>query len=829
MALAWRLLWRDARHGEIWLLLSALILAVAATTSLRFFSASLEQGLKRQAASLIAADLVLSSSRPLRPEARALADAQGLRQAEVNEFSSMVQHGDDFQLASVKAVSSGYPLRGALQARDAGGPRRPAGLPQPGSIWLDERLAGLLKVSPGDPVQVGELTLTVSALLTAEPDRGGNFSAFAPRALMNLADVGPAGIIQPGSRVQYRLLLAGPETAVAGFAAGMKPRLASGEKLLDVAGGRPEIGGPLTRASDYLSLAAIAAVVLAGVAVALTARRYAERHYDAIALMRCLGARQSSIQGLYARQLVMLWLAAVSIGGLLGALASRLLLALLQDLLPTAGLGFAWQRPLLTGLATATLTLTGFALPAFVALFRVSPLRILRRELAPASLSLLAVTALALLALFVLLALETGRWQLTLMVVLGGAALTALAGWLLHALLGLLRRRLNGRPLDGWQAGVRELWRNPTATVAQILGFSIGMTAMLLVTSLRGELLSAWQDKLPADAPNQFALGIPASEQEAFRATLGDAGLRDAGLYPVIRGRLTAINGQPVQQAVSKDDEGPRDEALNRELNLTTATVLPAGNTLLAGDWWQGAVNGPVWPVSVEERLAKRLGMGLGDRLHFTLAEGDLEARVSSLRKVDWDSFQPNFYMVFPTAALEGFPASYLTAFHVPADRRNVLNTLVQRFPSVILIDVDAIMRQVRSLLDQVSRAIEVVLLFVLAAGVLVLLACVAASLDSRRREAALLRALGAGRRQLQQRLGSEMLLLGAISGGVAVVLTELIAAGLYVSVLDLPPVAHYRLWLLTPLFGALLTGTAGLLGTRRVWTVSPGVVLREL
>ncbi len=829
MALAWRLLWRDARHGEIWLLLSALILAVAATTSLRFFSASLEQGLKRQAASLIAADLVLSSSRPLRSEARALADAQGLRQAEVNEFSSMVQHGDDFQLASVKAVSSGYPLRGALQARDAGGPRRPAGLPQPGSIWLDERLAGLLKVSPGDPVQVGELTLTVSALLTAEPDRGGNFSAFAPRALMNLADVGPAGIIQPGSRVQYRLLLAGPETAVAGFVAGMKPRLASGEKLLDVAGGRPEIGGPLTRASDYLSLAAIAAVVLAGVAVALTARRYAERHYDAIALMRCLGARQSSIQGLYARQLVMLWLAAVSIGGLLGALASRLLLALLQDLLPTAGLGFAWQRPLLTGLATATLTLTGFALPAFVALFRVSPLRILRRELAPASLSLLAVTALALLALFVLLALETGRWQLTLMVVMGGAALAALAGWLLHALLGLLRRRLNGRPLDGWQSGVRELWRNPTATVAQILGFSIGMTAMLLVTSLRGELLSAWQDKLPADAPNQFALGIPASEQEAFRATLGDAGLRDAGLYPVIRGRLTAINGQPVQQAVSKDDEGPRDEALNRELNLTTATVLPAGNTLLAGDWWQGAVNGPVWPVSVEERLAKRLGMGLGDRLHFTLAEGDLEARVSSLRKVDWDSFQPNFYMVFPTAALEGFPASYLTAFHVPADRRNVLNTLVQRFPSVILIDVDAIMRQVRSLLDQVSRAIEVVLLFVLAAGVLVLLACVAASLDSRRREAALLRALGAGRRQLQQRLGSEMLLLGAISGGVAVVLTELIAAGLYVSVLDLPPVAHYRLWLLTPLFGALLTGTAGLLGTRRVWTVSPGVVLREL
>lgn len=828
MALAWRLLWRDARHGEVWLLLAALILAVASTTSLRFFSTSLEQGLTRQAASLIAADLVLASSRPLRPEVRQQAAALGLRQAELSEFSSMVQHGEDFQLAAVKAVSSGYPLRGQLQARNAGGPLLPAGIPQPGTVWLDERLCGLLRVGPGDEVQIGELSLRVAAVLTREPDRGGNFSAFAPRALMHQDDVGPAGIIQPGSRVQYRLLLAGPAAAIARYTDTIRPGLATGERLLDVAGGRPEIGTPLTRASDYLSLAAIAAVVLAGVAVALTARRYGERHYDAIALMRCLGARQASVQGLYARQLALIWLAAVTLGGLLGALASRLLFVLLQDLLPTADLGFAWQRPLLTGIATATLTLTGFALPAFIALFRVSPLRVLRREMAPASLPLLAVTALALAALFLLLTLETGNWRLTLITVAGGAALTGLIGLLLRWLLGLLRRRLDGRSLGGWAAGLRELWRHPTATVTQLLGFAIGITAMLLVTSLRGELISAWQGKLPADAPNQFALGIPAPELADFQAALSAAGLRDAGYYPVIRGRLTAINERPVQQAVSKDSAGEPDEALNRELNLTTSATLPVSNQLLAGAWWPASVSGPLWPVSLESRLAERLQIRIGDRLRFTLAEGELDARVTSLRKVDWDSFQPNFYMVFPPAALAPFPATYLTGFHVPADRREVLNPLVQRFPTMVLIDVDAVMTQVRSLLDQVSLAVEFVLVFVLVAGVLVLLACVAASLDQRRREAALLRALGASKRQLQRRLGSEMLLLGLLSGLIAVLLTELIAAALYVSVLDLPPVPHYALWLLTPLLGALLTGAAGLLGARRVWTVAPVVVLRE-
>ena len=493
-------------------------------------------------------------------------------------------------------------------------------------------------------------------------------------------------------------------------------------------------------------------------------------------------------------------------------------------MLPTAELDFAWQRPLLTGIATATLTLLGFALPALIGLFRVSPLRVIRRELAPNSPGLIAVTALALSALAALLMLETGRWQLTLLLVVGGSALAFLLTIILRSVFVLLRKTFAERSLPNALLGLRELWRQPQASTLQILALSIGMTAMLLVTSVRGELITAWQSKLPANAPNQFALGIDAHDTAEFRQTLADAGINIDALYPVIRGRLTAINGESVVTAVTKDKE-PNLEALNRELNLTISDTLPLGNELLEGEW--ANPSSAPWPVSIESKLAEKLGVSLGDRLMFTLAEGDVEATVSSLRKVDWDSFQPNFYMVFPPAALADFPATFLTAFHVPSGNRDVLNTLLQRFPTVVLIDVDAIMTQVRKLLDDVSRAIEFVLLFVLSAGVLVLLACIAAGQDQRRQEAALLRALGASRRQLMQRGLSEMILLGGMAGLLAVVLTELLAAALYITLLDLPPTWHGELWLITPLLGAALTGLAGMAATRKVWRTAPAIVLR--
>lgn len=826
MKLAWRLLWRDAKGGELWLLVAALVLAVAATTSLRFFSVSLDQGLRRQAASLIAADLVVASTRPIQPGLVARAQADGLRQTRILEFASVIQKADNFQLAAIKAVEAGYPLRGELKIRDAQGDHGVRTIPAPGSIWMEERLLALLGAQPGDRVQLGDTQLTIGAVLAKEPDRGGNFAVFSPRALINAQDVAAAHVIQPGSRVQYRLLLSGAASAVSRFQSYAKPHLQPAERLLDVAGGRPEIGSPLQKAADYLALATVAAVVLAGVAVALSARRFGERHYDALALLRCLGATQKRVRGIYLQQIGIIWLASVILGSVLGFLASQGLFLLLKSLLPLTDLPFAWGAPLLIGVATASLTLVGFALPALIALFQVSPLRVLRRELAPPGLSTLAVMALALAALYALLLVETGQVGLTSIVLLGGSLLALVVGGLLHLALRLWRHREAGRPTRNvWYLGVRELWRRPQATVAQVLGFALGMTAMLLVFSLRGELLNAWQAKLPPGTPNQFAMGIPADQMAAFDEALQQAHFQTSNLYPVVRGRLVTINGRPIKALVGKSDT-ERDEALTRELNLTWSDHLPAANKLIVGRWW-GAGESP-YQVSLESKVAERLGVHLGDRLGFSMLEGNFEARVTSLRTVDWESFQPNFFMVLPRGALQPYPASYLTSFYVAPAQRPALNHLVRQFPTVVLIDVAAVMDEVRSLLDQVSRAIEFVLAFVLAAGVLVLWACVAASLDSRRREAALLRALGASRRQLQQRLGAEMLAVGAFSGLLAIMITEALAAALYVRVLDLPPRLHFELWLLTPALGAALTGLAGLWGARRIWLVPPVAVLKE-
>lgn len=817
--MAWRFFWRELRQGELTLLLLALMLAVAATTSLRFFSSGVEAGLRREAARLLAADLVVRSTRPLPADLAALAAQAGLESARTLEFASVLVHGERFQLAAVKAVSPGYPLRGTLRLRQGGRELPAPGIPARGTLWLDARLMALLQVREGETVQVGERPLRVAAQLAFEPDQGG-FAGFSPRALMHLDDVPATGVVQPGSRLRHQLLLRGREPDLAAFRARLQPRLDPAMKLLDVHEGRPEIGTPLLRSQRYFSLATLAAVVLAGLAVAAASRRFAERHYDQQALLRCLGASRRHALALVAGELGWLWLLAMLGGILLGLLAAWLVAQLLAGLLPGVAPAFAPARALLTGMATATLTLAGFALPALAALGRVTPLHVLRRELPPAW-SGRAATGLALTALLALLALETGEPELALRVVGGGGLLALLLWYGLTTLLQRLRGRLTAPPLAA-------LLRTPRETAAQALGLALGLAALLLVTSLRGELLRAWQARLPPQAPNQFALGIAPEERTAFLDFLQRHGIRATPPYAIVRGRLVAINGRPVQTRVSKeaDADAPREEALNRELNLTTRAVLPPGNRLLAGRWWQPRE--ATLRVSVEKKLAERLGLTLGDRLRFHLAEGELEATVGSLREVDWDSLQPNFYFVFPPGALDAFPASYLTSFHVTPDRHEVLAALVRAFPTVVLIDVASMMDEVRRLLAQVARAVEVVLAFVLAGGLLVVAAHVLAGLDRRRHEAALLRAFGASRRMLQRRLAGEFLALGALAGGLAALLNELLAAVVYRRFFELDPVLHPALWWQAPLAGALLVLAAGLAGARRVWRSHPLVLLRR-
>jgi putative ABC transport system permease protein len=816
---SWRWFRRDLRHGELSLLLAALIIAVAATTSLRFFSSGVEKRLQQEAARLLAADLVIRSTRPIPAAFTAQARQAGLATADTLEFSSVLLKDGEFRLAAVKAVGDSYPLRGELRLQGADGEYRTRKIPAPGDIWLESRLLALLKVRVGDSLQLGDSQLRVGAVLAYEPGQGG-FGGLAPRALMHLDDVHAAGVVQPGSRLRYQLMLRGAENSVATFREKITPQLGIGMRLLDVREGRPEIGTPLARSQSYFSLATIAAVVLAGLAIATGSRRFAERHFDLQALLRCLGASRREALARLLGEIFWLWLIAIVAGALLGLAAAQAMSALLSGLLPGGDPLLALWRPLLTGILTASLTLFGFALPALLALGAVTPLRVLRRDLPALPLSAWGVMACALIALLVLLTLETGEPRLAFTVIVAGGALAFLLWRGLGSMLLRLRAALLLR-------GQGNLLRDAQASSTQVLGLALGLTALLLVVSLRNELLEAWQGKIPADAPNQFALNITPEERAPLAAFLRDNGVTSmSDPYAVVRGRLSAINGKPVQRAVSKEAENPREESLNRELNLTWRAQLPKGNKLMAGSWWQPEENG--LRVSMESKLAERLEVKVGDRLRFTMAEGELEATVGSLREVDWDSFQPNFYFIFPPGSLDAFPANYLTSFHLPPHRREVLAQLVQTWPTVILLDVATLMGEVRRLLDQVARAIEAVLLFVLAGGLLVIVAQVTASLDARRQEAALLRVTGISSSALKRRLAAEFLFLGAAAGLIAALLNEILAAVIYMRVLELDPVLHPALWWQAPLAGALLVLVAGLPGARAAWRASPLLVLRR-
>ena len=825
LKLSWRLFWRDLRAGELTLLIAALILAIAATTTLRFFSGSLEQTLGQQAARLIGADLVVTSSRGIRPEWLQLAQQHNLQHTQTLEFSSVAQQGDNFQLSSVKAVTTAYPLRGKLRIRTANSPITSHTIPVTGTVWVEERLLNLLNTQLGKSLTIGDANFVIAGIIDEDSDRSGGFSAFSPSLLMNLADVPSTHIIQVGSRVNYRLLLSGTRSHLKTFQAQGTPLLHTEERLLDIKSANKQLSKPMKTATDYLSLAAIAAVLLSGIAVALAARRFSERHLDSIALMRSLGSSRRYLVQLYSGQLALIWLFAMLVGGLIGFICSLVLFKLLATLLPVTDLEFALSQPLLTGLATATLTLIGFALPAFIRLYQVSPLRVMRRELSPTPLSALSITGVALLALFVLLVLETGNLMLTSLVLIGGLVLTIILGGLCYGLLNRLRHSTFSAKTKPLNAAFVALSREPRATVAQMLALALGFTAILLVGTIRGELLAQWQHDLPAKTPNQFAVTIPADHVDALKSYLTQRDWQATDFYPVIRGRLVAINNTPTQ-ANAKESEGDgQDRVLDRELNLTWTAQLPAKNELLEGSWFTGQQH----EVSLESGLANRLSLKLGDSLTLQMAEGSVNAKVTSIRKVDWDSFQPNFYLIFPRHLLDSYPATYLTSFYVPPADKSQLSALIRTFPTVIFIDLAAMLNEVQKLLAQVSQGVQVILVFIVLAGVLVLLASIAASLDTRRQEAALLRALGASRWQLQQRVGLELLLLGILAGLLAVVMTEIIAAGLAIQLLESTPQLHPQLWLLTPLVSGALTLTIGLLSLRRVWSVSPMVVLREV
>jgi len=823
--LALRLLARDWRAGELHILALAIVIAVAASTAIGFFTDRLGRGMVNQSADFLGADLVLNSPRPVPAAWLAQAREDQLQVSEALEFASVVVHGDALQLAGVRAVDAGFPLRGGL--RTAPAPFAPdaatAGVPAPGEAWAAAQLLTRLGLQAGDTIGVGEHTLVIRRVLTFEPGQAGNVFGVAPRLLINREDVPATGVVQPGSRLTYQYLFAGPEHVLNRFRDWLRPQLGPSHQLVGVQEGRRAVGTALERAERFLGLAVIAAIVLAGVAIAMAARRYSERHFDMSAMLRCLGATQQDLLGLYLVQLTVLGLLASAAGCLLGWLAQQGLLVLLAELLPMApSSAGAW--PVVVGLATGVVVLAGFALPPVLRLRGVPPLRVLRRDLTPLPSNAWLVYGLAIAAVILLMWRYTGNARLTLAVLAGGAAASAILA-LLGLVLLALARRVHARVGVAWRFGLNNLWRRRRTSVSQILAFGLALLAMAVIGLVRTDLLTTWESQLPDDVPNQFAINILPEQVAAVHAFLASQQVPASQLYPMVRGRLVTINAEPVRVAVTK--EARDDNALNRELNLTWTLQLQEDNSIVSGRWWREEDRGrPL--VSVESKLAERLGIKTGDELGFTVSDRQFMARVASIRSVQWDSFRPNFYMVFPPGVIEQFPATYMTSFYLVPDQKPLLVELVRNHPSITILEMDLIIAQVERIFRQVTLAVEYVLLFVLLAGFAVLFAALQASLDERLYEGALLRALGASRRQLRSGHLAEFAVLGALAGLVAAIGTECLAWVLYTRVLELDYSFKWPVWVLAPLAGAVLIGAAGYHGTRSVVARSPALLLRE-
>lgn len=823
-ALSLRQIRREAHAGELRVLFFALVIAVAASTAIGYFGARLNAAMQLRASEFLAADLVLTGSSPAAQEQLAAGLEQGLSHARLVEFSSVIATESELQLSSVKAADSAYPLRGELrssaapyEAEEAGGG------PPPGEAWAEARLFAALDLQIGDDIEIGAHSFRLSRVLTYEPDRGGDFYSLTPRVLINLADLDATGVVQPGSRVRYRELWSGPAETVDAYRQSIAPTLAPHQRLETVQDNNRQIGGALGRAERYLNLASLAAILLAGVAVALSAARFANRRLDASALLRCLGLSRRETLLLYSLQLALLGVTASMVGAALGWVAQHGLFFLLRDLLarevPAAGL-----LPALTGMATGLVALAGFALPTLAALGRVPPLRVLRRDALPVPPSSWLVYGAAIFALGLIMWRLSLDLRMTLSLLGGGLLVTLALGGLLLLCLSRLRRLLSNASL-ALRLGLGQLLRYPLAAVGQALAFGLILLAMALVALLRGELMDTWRDQLPENAPNHFALNVLPEQRAAFSERIEQLSPFSAPLYPIVQGRLVSINGEPVRQLVSKESQGER--AIQRDLSLTWAEDLPPDNQLLAGDWWQARPASSLPGVSVESELAESLGVGLGDQLSFNVGGMIRDAQVHSLREVDWNSFQPNFYMIFEPGALSELPVTYLTSFYLPAGNERQLVALARDFPAITLLQVDALLAQIREIVAQVSLAVEYVLLFVLAAGLAVLFAGMQSTLDQRIRQGALLRALGAQKQLLQRARLVEFALLGALSGLLAALGCELISALLYRYAFDLAWQPHPWL-LLLPLLGAVLIGAAGVIGTGKALRASPLLLLRE-
>ena len=837
--LSLRMLIRTWRGGELGLILWSLILAVAVVTSVSLLAERIEKALTQESSSFLAADLVVRSSKEAPSEWLEEAARLNVSTAKIMGFASIVFFGDELHLASIKAVQDNYPLRGEIKRSTTPFTRDPNLIesvsygPSKGEAWVDARLLPLLSIQLGDVIELGDITLKISQILVEEPD-GSSYSFFGARVLMNYADIPASGVIQPGSRVTYRYLMAANDPRdFTDYRAWLEPQLDVHDRLITPDEAQASIADTMDKGRRFLLLAGSIGVVLASIALALASHHFASGQTKTVALLKSWGIPASRVRRLYFQQSLWMGLFGSLVGLVIGFLFHHLLLAIVREWLPIE-LPSAGLRPWITGLATGLLCLVGFTLPALWHLPSQSPLAVLRQDIIVKPLSSAVRVILGVTAIAGLLFWYSNNVYLTLAILVGFGA-TALAS--VVAGFALLRLAMNyGQRMGSiWRLALANLWRRRSQSLIQMVGFSGAIALLMIMVVVRTSLIDQWQFQLAEDAPNHFLVNVAPYELEGVRQLVDENQLETEGWYAMVRGRMTEINDQLITE-----DQKDSHESFRRELNLSWTTELPEGNKIAKGQWWDAdmlsdfntktnAQGQRIAPVSLEDELAGELGLELGDRITFSVGGLVFEAEIIGTRTLNWDNMTPNFYFLFPEGMLEEYPRTSMTSLYIPPEKKLLVNDILRGFPTVQVIELDKIIDRIRTIVSQVTRGLEVMTLLILGCGILVMFSAVSLSMSERLQESAILRTLGSSRRLILGIQAIEFTTLGFMAGLLASAGAELSVAMLQRFMFDLPFSMHLWLWYTGPILGGLMVGLLGVGYSRRVVVQPPLEVLRNL
>ena len=827
---ALRMLLRTWRGGQLSLIVWSLVLAVSVVTSVSLLAERIERALTAESSAFLAADLVVRSNKLTQQEWVTKAQQQGIETSQMVSFASMVYHESDMHLASVKAVQSNYPLRGVIKRSTTPFTLDEALIelvdygPASGETWVDARLLPLLNIELGDNIELGETVLKVTQIIVEEPD-GGSYSFFGARVLMNWDDVAAAGVVQPGSRVTYKYLMAAgtDADAFASYANWLESQLSVHDRLITPDEAQASIASTMDRGRRFLLLAGSIGVVLAGIALALASHHFAAGQTQQVALLKSWGVSARRVRSLYLQQSLWLGLGGSLAGLAAGYIFSELLISTVREWLPIA-LPSAGIRPWITGMATGLLCLGGFTLPALWHLPAQSPLAVLRQDIQVKPVNAAVRGTFGIVAVAGLLLWYSNSLMLSL-AILAGFAITALATVIIGLMMLRLAKNYGQRLGSIWRLALNNLWRRKSQSLIQMVGFSGAIALLMIMVVVRTSLVDEWRVQLAEDAPNHFLVNVASYELEAVKTLVEDRGLETAGWYAMVRGRMAAINGELITEA-QKDSH----ESFRRELNLSWTSALPEGNKVTAGKWWDDNDQATeIAPVSLEDELAAELGLKLGDRITFSVGGLTFESEVVSTRSLNWDNMTPNFYFLFPEGLLEDYPRTSMTSLYIPPQKKLLVNELLRKFPTVLVIELDKIIDRIRTIVSQVTRGLEVMTLLILSCGVLVMFAAVSLSMSERLQESAILRTLGSSQRLILGIQWVEFTTLGLMAGLLASIGAEAAVAILQRFMFDMPFALHPWLWLAGPLAGGVLVGALGVGYSRKAVVQPPLEVLRDL